>query len=235
MTYEYVGSELDLFSAATNWKTYFSRILAPHIGDRVLEIGAGIGSNIPYLHNGRVKEWVSVEPDPELARRIQSSIDRGSLPAHCRVVTGTIEKIDPSAPFDAILYMDVLEHIADDAAELDRATRLLSAQGNLIVLAPAHQFLFSPFDSAVGHHRRYNRRTLAALTPANCRLVKLIMLDSVGFFASLVNRFFLKAQMPSKAQIALWDKRLVPLSRAVDPGTGFRFGKSVVAIWQRMP
>ena len=75
----------------------------------------------------------------------------------------TIESITDAAPFDTILYVDVLEHIADDAAELARARRLLTPEGNLVVLAPAHQSLFSPFDAAVGHYRRYDERTATIL------------------------------------------------------------------------
>jgi protein-L-isoaspartate O-methyltransferase len=48
MTNSYIGSELELFAAATNWKAYFASVLAPFIGARVLEIGAGIGSNISF-------------------------------------------------------------------------------------------------------------------------------------------------------------------------------------------
>jgi hypothetical protein len=57
------------------------------------------------------------------------------------------------------------------------------------------------------------------------------MLDSVGFFVSLANRFMLAARMPSPRQIAFWDKVLVPVSRALDNVTGHKFGKSIVAVW----
>jgi hypothetical protein len=58
------------------------------------------------------------------------------------------------------------------------------------------------------------------------------MLDSVGFFASLANRFMLAATMPSPRQIAFWDKALIPVSRVLDKVTGHKFGKSMVAVWQ---
>jgi protein-L-isoaspartate O-methyltransferase len=73
----YIGAELELFAAATNWKAYFASVLAPFIGARVLEIGAGIGSNIPFLHTPAVRQWTSVEPDPNLASRITERIALG--------------------------------------------------------------------------------------------------------------------------------------------------------------
>lgn len=232
MNDHYVGSELELFSAATNWKAYFASALVRSVGGRVLEVGAGIGSNIPYLYSCLVREWVSLEPDPDLARRIEERIAEGALPPNCRVVTGTIESLDRAARFDTILYIDVLEHIAGDAEELARARRHLAVGGRLVVLAPAHRFLLSPFDAAIGHHRRYNRASLRALTPPGVRLETCFMLDCAGFFASLGNAVLLSATMPSKRQIAIWDKVLVPLSRIFDGMTGRKLGKTVVAVWR---
>ncbi len=227
----YIGEELELFTAATNWKAYFSSTLAPFIGARVLEVGAGIGSNIPFLHTSTVRQWTSVEPDPDLARRITERIAVGELPETCRVLVGTIENIDETSRFNTVFYIDVLEHIADDAAELNCAAAHLAPDGNLVVLAPAHQFLFSEFDAAIGHHRRYNAVSLTAVTPPHCRLRTCFMLDSVGFFASLANRFMLAATTPTPRQIAFWDKVLVPVSRVLDNVTAHKFGKSIVAVW----
>ncbi len=232
MSYRYVGSELELFAAAANWKAYMAAILGRFIAGRVLEVGAGLGSNTAHLHNPRVDDWTSLEPDPDLARRIGERVRDGGLPPSCRVVAGTIATVAAAARFDTILYLDVLEHIADDRAELVRASRHLAARGNLVVLAPAHQLLFSRFDLAIGHHRRYDRASLGALTPPGCRLDACLMLDCAGFFASLANRAVLAAAMPSPRQIAVWDKLLVPISRRLDLATGYRFGKTVVAVWR---
>ena len=158
MTRSYIGSELELFAAATHWKAYFSSLLAPFIGARVLEIGigAGIGSNILFLHTPTVRQWTSIEPDPNLARRITDRITLGELPDTCRVLVGTIESVEEMSRFNTVFYIDVIEHIADDAAQLNCAAGHLASDGNLVVLAPAHQFLFGEFDAAIGHHRRYN-------------------------------------------------------------------------------
>lgn len=232
MTQAYPGGELELFAAATNWKSYFAGILRPFIGGRVLEVGAGIGANIPFLHNQRVTCWTSMEPDPALAARIEERVAAGRLPPNCHVVSGTIADLEPSKTFDTILYLDVLEHIADDKAELVRVVGNLAPGGRLIVLAPAHQFLFSPFDDAIGHHRRYSASGLARLEPPECALITCRMLDCAGFFASLGNRLLLYKSMPSQGQIAFWDKFLVPLSRRLDAALAYRFGKTVVAVWQ---
>jgi SAM-dependent methyltransferase len=223
MTETYVGTELELFARARNWKSYVGASLLPYVRGRVLDVGAGIGGNIRALTNPAVTEWVALEPDPRLAATIAE---------RCTVMNGTLETIPETERFDTILYMDVLEHIADDREEIARATRLLAPGGCLIVLAPAHQFLFSPFDTAVGHFRRYSLKQLRALKPVRFRTEMCRLMDSVGFFASLANRAMLRQSAPSERQIAIWDRLMVRASRFVDPLAGFRVGKSALMVWR---
>ena len=231
MSAAYAGGELTLFAAATHWKRYVAAVLAPFIGARVLEVGAGLGSNIPYLHQGRVHDWLCLEPDAGMAAHLAAAIAAGTLPRDCRVRAAGLAGVEPGERFDTILYLDVLEHIADDRAELARAARFLAPGGALIVLAPAHRYLYSPFDAAVGHHRRYSRASLLAAAPPGLLPRRAAMLDAVGLFASLANRLLLKSAQPTPREIALWDRVMVPASRLVDPLLGHRFGKSVIAIW----
>ena len=231
--YTYVGSELDLFAAATTWKTYVRGRVGPYLGREVLEVGAGHGGTTRVLIRPDAARWVCLEPDPALAARLAKSIAAGELPAACRVLVGTVADVEDQPPFDTILYMDVLEHIEDDRAELARAAGRLKPGGHMIVLSPAHQWLFTPFDRAIGHYRRYTRASLRAVGPPGLDLVRLIYLDSVGLLASLGNRLVLRSSMPSPGQIRLWDRAMVPLSRLFDPILGHRAGKSILAIWRK--
>jgi SAM-dependent methyltransferase len=226
----YVGQELDVFARAKNWKDYWSSEIRNSLSGDILEVGAGIGANTALLWNGSASSWTCLEPDPALAERSRSSL--GGLTA-CKVVVGTIETIGPSQQFDAILYIDVLEHIADDHAELARASGILRPGGRIIVLAPAHQWLYTPFDRAIGHVRRYTKPTLSACTPADCSLERLVYLDSVGMLALLGNRLLLHQAEASLKQILFWDRFLVPFSRIADPITFHGIGKSILGIWKK--
>jgi SAM-dependent methyltransferase len=231
--YAYVGAELDLFAAATNWKAYFRSHLEPYLGSEVLEVGAGLGGTTRLLCRGRQRRWVCLEPDAALADRLTRSVRAGQLPTQCQVVVGTLDQIEGHPPFDTLLYIDVLEHIPDDRGELSRAARCLRPGGHVLALSPAHQWLYTPFDRAIGHCRRYRKKTLAALTPESLELVRLFYLDSVGMLASLGNRLVLKSAMPSPRQIAVWDQFLIRLSRIVDPLLAYSVGKSVVGVWRK--
>ena len=105
--------------------------------------------------------------------------------------------------------------------------------GRLIVVAPAHQWLFSAFDTAIGHYRRYNKETIQAITPPGLRLVRTEYLDSIGLFASLANRLLLRRSTPTARQIAFWDRVMVRLSVTIDPIWAYRVGKSLLAVWHR--
>jgi len=220
----YAGTELELFQHARNWKAYYGGFIRPFLRGEVLEVGAGIGATTESLCDGSQDRWVCLEPDAALARRIRQ------LPPCCEVMTGTTASLPPGPLFDCILYIDVLEHIEDDRGELARAAALLRENGHLIVLAPAHQALYTPFDRAIGHHRRYNRRGLAAIMPQGLERIASYDLDSAGLFLSLGNRLLLRRSMPTLGQIELWDRRFVPISRRLDPLLRYRFGKSILEV-----
>jgi SAM-dependent methyltransferase len=231
--YEYVGEELRLFAHAVNWKSYFRNRLRPYLHGSVLEVGAGLGGTTAILCDGSAERWLALEPDARLAEQFSSASTtlRGTTEVQVRV--GTVADLDETEKFDAILYIDVLEHIEHDREELERAARHLSPNGTIIVLSPAHQFFFSPFDQALGHFRRYRARQLRDLTPKGVVCERLDYLDSVGMLLSLGNKMLLKQSMPTIKQIKFWDRFCVPCSRIVDRLTAHRLGKSIVAIWRK--
>ena len=229
----YIGSELELFSQAHNWKEYYSYLMQPYLGSNVLEVGAGIGTTTRSLCKGKQRTWTCLEPDPVLADQIQILINQNALPKYCVVRTGTLGDLNPTEFYDTIIYVDVLEHIQDDTAEVNLAAQYLKTGGNLIVLAPAHQQLFTPFDKAIGHYRRYNKSMLIDLIPKNLKCIRLNYIDSFGLIATLANRFVLRSKMPSKKQILVWDKLMVPISKVLDPIFQYSVGKSILGVWQK--
>jgi SAM-dependent methyltransferase len=230
--FKYAGSELELFEKARNWKAYWRAQVAGFVRGEVLEVGAGIGANTLTLADLDYQRWTCLEPDAALAARITLPPGGRHVP-----VTGTIDDLPAEAEFDAILYIDVLEHIEDDRAEMARAAARLKPGGALIVLAPAHPFLFTPFDRAIGHFRRYTRASLRAalqeIGPPALRVEKLVYLDAAGMLASAANRWLLGRSMPAAWQILTWDRLGVPVSRLVDPLFAGRVGKSVLGIWRK--
>jgi SAM-dependent methyltransferase len=229
----YVGSELDLFAEVHNWKAYWSRHVQPYVLGDVLEVGAGIGSNTPLLDAGTASRWVCLEPDSRLVARMVTKLSASPALRSYECVCGTLQSLDSSQTFDTIVYIDVLEHIEDDRGEMEAASRHLRPGGRIIVLSPAHQWLFTPFDKAIGHFRRYNKAMLRAVSPPGLRRERLFYLDSLGLFLSLANRMLLRQSMPTKSQLQVWDKGVIPFSRVLDRCIFHLAGKTIIGVWQR--
>ena len=231
--FKYAGSELDLFAAVHNWKTYWSNRIHPYVTGDVLEVGAGIGSNTPYLDSGDNGRWVCLEPDAGLVSQLTTNLVRSGNKRTYETITGTLQDLDSNLRFDTILYIDVLEHIEDDRAELANAASRLEVGGRIIVLSPAHQGLFTPFDAAIGHFRRYNRQMLRRISPSDLPLDRLFYLDSAGLALSGANLLLLRQSMPTTSQLRVWDKFVIPISRVLDRFLFNSVGKSIVGVWQR--
>ena len=231
----YVGTELELFALAANWKSYWKQKVQRFILGDVLEIGAGVGGTTKILHDGRQKIWLCLEPDSRLAAKLSEAIAAKPCAPDATVVVGYITDLVDDLRFDTIVYVDVLEHIEDDRRELRLAADRLRPGGHIVILCPAHQFLFSPFDRAIGHFRRYNKSMYRSLTPTGLSLVKLIYLDSVGMLLSLANRAILRSAMPTQKQILFWDRWIIPCSRRLDKILCGKLGKSVLGVWQKSP
>ncbi len=225
----YVGSELDLFAGVHHWKSYWADQIRPFLAGDVLEVGAGIGSNAGYLRHAGTGRHVCLEPDSKLAAKIRE----GHQAFPCDVVCGTLRSLREEPSFETIVYVDVLEHVEDDRAELVHASRLLKPGGRVIVVAPAHDWLFTPFDAAIGHYRRYDRRMIRAISPAELELEVCRYLDAIGMILSGANRLLLRQSLPTARQLRFWDSVIVPLSRGLDPVLFHAFGKSILAVWRK--
>ena len=227
----YVGTELELFQHAVNWKRYWSAQVAPYVQGKVLDVGCGLGVNAAYVVNDRVTGYTFLEPDGSLLQQVGEHVQLPATIAHRRI-QGTTEQFK-GEHFDTLLYIDVLEHIEYAAEELLRASDLLDTGGHLIIVAPAFPFLYSPFDKAIGHYRRYTKRMLREQIPATLQEARIRYLDSAGLALSLGNKLLLRQAAPTLAQIALWDRRIVPISRFTDLLVGHSFGRSLVAVYRQ--
>lgn len=222
----YIGDELVLFKNATHWKQYYAKKIKQYIKGNVLDVGSGLGVNYEYLHNNTVESWTFVEPDTSLLSQTPNY-------ANSKKVKGVITNLSSDAKFQTILYIDVLEHIESPKEEIEIATTLLANNGILIILCPAHQFLYSAFDKAIGHYKRYSKKDALLLQSKNLALVEANYLDSLGMLLSLSNKYLLKQQYPTANQINFWDKCIIPLSTITDWLIRYNLGKTIIMVFQK--
>jgi SAM-dependent methyltransferase len=229
----YIGDELTIFMHARNWKNYWFDSVKKHLKGDLLEVGAGIGVNTGLILKNKpsLKSITAIEPDKKLADQIHHRLEGDSTKV--QVLNSYLADLPKDQKFGTIMYIDVIEHIEDDAKEMEIAKSYLQPGGKLIVLVPAYNFLFSPFDKAIGHYRRYNKKMLKSAVPKDLKRLELFYLDSLGVCASLANKYFLKQDNPTKEQITKYDGLVVPLSRISDKIFVHQFGKSLVGVWEK--
>jgi SAM-dependent methyltransferase len=105
--------------------------------------------------------------------------------------------------FDAIGCFDVLEHIPDDEAALRGIAKALKPDGFLFITVPQHMWLWSAYDEAGGHKRRYSRSELVSKVQAAGYQV-LFVSSFVSLLLPLMfaNRFLQKEDKRSRAEVS---------------------------------
>lgn len=228
--FKYEGSELNVFSSAKNFKKYYYELAKKYIlcSQNVLEIGAGIGSQtLTFSPMVNFSSWTCIEPDDNNLQILKSKFIHDKRFSFIR---SSIDDFHTDQKFDLILLADVLEHIPNDSSALNFILSLLSDNGILLIYVPACQFLFSTFDSSIGHFRRYSIPTLMQIVPSKTNIMCIKYFDSVGFILSLLNKLFLKSESPSLKQILFWDRIVIPFSIVFDKLINFKFGKNIFCV-----
>ncbi len=165
---------------APRYNRWIASHFLPYVGQRVLEVGCGIGNLTPYFLNAQL--LVALDVLEDAIRSVQSRW--GHLP-HVRVIQGDItqkhivERLKPLA-IDTVVFINVLEHIEEEHLALMHTRDILTPTGHVLLYVPAHPRLYNTLDRALGHRRRYTRRHLqrvlnkAGFTPLFIRRVNLI-------------------------------------------------------------
>lgn len=223
----YPGKELEAMSFAVNYHRWIVDEFEPYLGRTVAEVGAGVGSVSRLLLAKPIERLFAFEPSgnmyPALAEQLRgdgraTAVNDFLGPRHAREA------------FDSVAYINVLEHIEDDRAELANARASLKAHGHLLVFVPAFAWLYSDFDRQVGHFRRYTRRRLSELVSgAGFRLVTARYFDLAGILPWYVNFVLLRRSM-SGAGVALYDRIAVPAMRRLEKVFAPPIGKNVLLV-----
>jgi protein-L-isoaspartate O-methyltransferase len=104
------------------------RMNLAELSGRVLEVGAGVGTNFAYYPHS-VEHVVAVEPEPRLAMRAREAAAHASIPV---VVTEqTVEQFTEKEPFDAVVCSLVLCSVGDPEAILQQLCSRLRPGGQL--------------------------------------------------------------------------------------------------------
>jgi SAM-dependent methyltransferase len=186
----------------------------PYVGSHVLEVGAGIGT-FTLILAGRGVRVTALEPEDELADILEERT-RGLDGVRVHRQTIGDAPADLVGDADSVISFNVLEHIPDDRGALEAMRSFLRPGGQLLLLSPAHPFLFGATDRAVDHERRYTKDGLGRLlTESGYDVADLRYVNPVGAAGWLVSSRLLRRTTLPRGPLKLYEQ-LVPALRTID-------------------
>jgi SAM-dependent methyltransferase len=229
---DYRGEELVATAHARGYNRWIMHFLRPHLGRVIVEVGAGSGSYTRELLTATPDRLIAIEPSGHLYPRLQESL-RGNPVVELHHATLGEVSAELAGQADSVVYVNVLEHIADDAGEIREAAQVLKPGGALGIFVPALPWLSSRFDREIGHHRRYSRAQLVTLIEANgLRVVEARYFDMLGIAIWFVAMRVMRMRMGA-GRVRTYDTLIVPAARLLDRLFGPPLGKSLIVIARR--
>ncbi len=229
LSYGVQQETLDILAAAKQYNQWIFDSFQHQLGERVLEIGCGIGTYTEMLfqHATHVTALDTVPAFIEtLKSRVQPPAGK-TLDARCQNI---LESTEGLGSYDAIVMLNVLEHIQHDALAVDTLKGLLRPGGRLILLVPALSGLYSDYDRAVHHFRRYEKRDLQALLlDAGMRVETLYYFNALGILGWWLQFCLLKRTTMQTRSVAVFDA-VVPWVRLAESIFRPPVGLSLIAI-----
>ena len=207
-------AELEHLATADSFFDWIADSFRPAVRGRVVEVGAGIGTVASRLVRHPVDRVTAIEPAANLFPRLAAAATAGGFEA-LQCTSGELVMQRPGA-FDTVVYVNVLEHIEDDVAEVRRAAALCAPGGRLCVFVPAVPAIYGTLDRKSGHYRRYRRDELVAnVTAGGFRVDDVRYFDVAGLVPYWLAYRVIGLQSLGGASTSLFARVLVPISRAV--------------------
>jgi len=207
-----VGYEtLQRMASVTHYNRWIYEELAPYAGQRVLEVGCGIGNMTDFFLDRELLVGIDRMPASVafIRQRFRGLSNIDILQAD--IVDPTIVPRLRSYRFDTVMCINVLEHIEDDRQALQHMWKVLEPKGRLLLLVPAGRYLYGTLDQALGHYRRYERDELAQrVIEAGFTPLQLRYMNLAGIPGWYLNSRIRKQRLLPKSQLQ-WFDRLAPL------------------------
>jgi SAM-dependent methyltransferase len=236
--FAYAGRELEAMDCAYNYHCWILEIFKPFLGRRLVEVGAGLGSFSQLIvAQHRCQTLSLVEPSQSMYEGLVTNAARLGTDTLVDTYHGTFAEVAPllkaKSP-DSIIYVNVLEHIAADEAELETIQRTLVAGGHVFLFVPALPWLYGAFDERVGHQRRYRKQELEdKLRRAGFKTVLSSYFDITGIGPWWLKYCLLRSSSMEAGGVKLYDRFIVPAARRFETFIAPPIGKNLIIVAEK--
>jgi 2-polyprenyl-3-methyl-5-hydroxy-6-metoxy-1,4-benzoquinol methylase len=187
--------------------SWVTRVLRPHLGDRVLEIGAGIG-NLTGRLMARKLHYVAGEADGLYLHALRNRFLRTPNVTVCELHPEDPADYVPGAgQFDTVLCVNVLESAKDPVGVLTSLRSCLAPGGSVLVLVPQGKGLYGSLDRGMGQLRRFSREELGQmLGQTGFQIEQMYQLNKIGTLSWWIFGKVLGRKAISRPALKLFDK-----------------------------
>lgn len=197
---------LNSLTGTPKYLSWITQILRPHLGDRVLEIGAGIGSLTGRLM-ARKLNYQAVESDPLYLHALTNRFLRTPNVHVSRLDPQNAEDYRPFChQFDTTVCVNLLEMVDDPAEVVKLAASTLDQGGKLLVLVAAGKSLYGSLDKGMGHKRRFSEGEIRELLEqAGLKVESTKGINKIGAVAWMISGKVLGSRKITKFSLKLFD------------------------------
>ena len=228
---QYFGKDLEAMAFARNYHKWILAEFFPYLGSSVAEVGAGVGSFSTLVLGTNIRSLKAFEPSRNMYPLLQEAF---SQDRRAKAINDFFGRAKKEERFDSVLYVNVLEHIEDDASELANARDALNLNGHLLIFVPALPWLYSDLDRQVGHFRRYMKKDLVELARrSGFSIVKARYFDVAGIIPWYIN-FVLLKNLISGGSVSLYDRLVVPAMRVMEGVVPPPIGKNLLLVAKKV-
>jgi glycosyltransferase involved in cell wall biosynthesis/phospholipid N-methyltransferase len=211
----YGSQVLARLARAPSFNAWMADTIRPYCGERVLEIGSGVG-NLTRRLIPRTS-YVASDINPLYLQTLANlGADRPYMQtAFCDVTDlSSFPRIDNE--YDTVICLNVIEHVNDDRAALLNINQVLAPSGRAIILVPQGPHNLGTLDDVLGHRRRYTRQELVTLASVcGFRVSRMIEFNRIGTLAWFLNGKVLRRRTFGIGQVWLLNL-LTPVFRRID-------------------
>jgi SAM-dependent methyltransferase len=232
----YDGRDLEVLAAAPNYHRWLLQAFESYIGKNLVEVGAGIGNIAARLITLPLTRLHLVEPSTNMFIRLKKNFsDRldGSprVILHNSNLAKAADDLKARGDVDTFLYINVLEHIEDDVAELKLMHDVLPKGGHICIFVPALKWLYGAKDKKLGHFRRYSRLELAdKCRAAGFDILVLKWFDIVGIAPWWVKHCLLRHHDVTPGEIRFYDRLVIPVCAFIENLVTPPIGKNLILV-----
>lgn len=196
----------------------------------ILEIGCGIGNFTDKLT--KYNDVYAIDIEKHYIHTVKKQHEQSRL----HIGEGNIETgkyFFRKKTFNTQICLNVLEHIRNDTKALRNMHSLLSPGGHLILLVPAHQYLYGEIDHAIGHYRRYSLSSLVTkMQKLGFNIIQSRNINMLGAFGWFISGKILRNPNVDERKIRLYNfiaRFTLPIENIIP----VPFGTSILIIAQK--